>query len=181
MDSDVQVSERDSVSDAFFGTCGLRILRALRRIIRGVDIHSRKLYSDFNVTTPQMMCLYSLVSKGAVTLSELAETVHLSVSTVNGIVDRIEKRGWARRERCAKDRRRVYVHVTDAGRKLASNAPALLQNRLSERLRQLPEQEQAAIALSLERIVEFMEVEDLEASPILTPSLQIAPTHGEIK
>ena len=59
-----------SVTDCVSGSdlsidCGLRILRAMRRIIRSVDLHSRELYQRFQITTPQMVCLSVVsVSKG---------------------------------------------------------------------------------------------------------------------
>ena len=156
--------------DAFFETYGIRILRAIRQIIRAVDVHSRRLRAEHSVTTPQLICLYSLAHGEPVTLSQLARNVNLGVSTVNGIVDRLETRDQVCRRRCTVDRRRVYVECTEAGRRLIADAPSLLQDRLAEALQELPELEQASIALSLERVVELMEAKDLDASPNLLPS-----------
>ncbi len=151
--------ETACLQDNFFETFGLRIFRALRRIIRAVDIHSRKLNSEFKITAPQMICLYSLARQDKMTLSELAKEVSLGVSTVNGIVDRLEEKELLTRNRSKEDRRKVLLEPTDAGRELTIAAPSLLQNRFSDRLKNLPELEQAAIALSLERIVQLMEAE----------------------
>ncbi len=162
-----------TTADEFFEKYGLRILRAMRRIIRSVDIHSRKLNSEFKITAPQMICLYSVQRNGKMTLSELAGNVNLGKSTINGIVDRLEEKKLLVRQRCTKDRRKVYVVITEAGSKLTQSAPSLLQDRLATELKKLPELEQAAIALSLERIVQLMEAESLDASPNLlldTPS-----------
>lgn len=158
--------KRDN-TDIFFETCGLRILRALRRIIRAVDIHSRKLNHDYKITTPQMMCLYSLAKGGAMTQTALARQVNMGVSTLNGVIDRLEAKGLVVRRRDVQDRRKVFVEVTEAGRSVTGSAPHLLQDRFSEALRGLPELEQAAIALSLERVVELMEAEHLDDSPHL--------------
>ena len=163
----------DAQSDEFFEKYGVRILKALRRIIRAVDIHSRKLKSEFNVTAPQMICLYSLASNESLTLSTLSKDVDLASSTVNGIVDRLEAKKYVKRRRDAVDRRKVFVELTDAGRELTRKAPSLLQDRFSEALRGLPELEQTAIALSLERVVELMAAEALEASPNLVPEAQM--------
>ena len=48
-------------------------------------------------------------------------------------------------------------------------APPLLQETVEKQLRKLPELEQAAIALSMERMVLLMEAEDIDASPNLLP------------
>jgi DNA-binding MarR family transcriptional regulator len=160
-------------TDHFFETYGIRVLRSMRQIIRAVDIHSRKLNSEFKITAPQLLCLYSLVKEGSVTLSRLAKSVNLSVSTVNGVVDRLESKGLLTRQRDSIDRRRVFISITDTGKEITRSAPMLLQDQFSEALRQLPELEQVAIALSLERVVELMGADHLEASPNLLPHAQI--------
>ncbi len=160
--------------DEFFEKYGIRVLRALRRIIRAVDIHSRKLNNEFHITAPQMICLYSLAQHGDMTLSDLAKEVNLGTSTVNGIVDRLEEKQYLTRTRSSEDRRKVVLAITEDGREITRQAPMLLQDRLSASLRSLPELEQATITLSLERVVELMEAEYLDASPNLLPNSQIA-------
>ena len=156
-----------------FDTCGFRILSAIRRIIRAVDIHSRKLNSEFNITTPQMICHYELLRNNGITLSKLAKAVSLNLSTVNGIVDRLETKGLLTRRRSDVDRRKVLLHITDAGKQTTREAPSLLQDRLSAELRKLPELEQVTIAMSLERIVALMEAQSIETSPNLVSSKEI--------
>ena len=163
----------DKQNDLFFETCGSRVLMALRRIIRAVDIYSRKLNSTVQITAPQLICIYSVDHREGMTLSGLAKEVNLGVSTVNGIVDRLESKGLLTRTRSVTDRRRVTLSITAQGREVAKAAPALLQDRLARSLRNLPELEQAAIALSLERVVELMEAGQLDASPNLMPGATI--------
>ena len=159
--------------DEFFEKYGIRVLKALRRIIRAVDIHSRKLNNEFHITAPQLICLYSLAQHGNMTLSDLAKEVNLGTSTVNGIVDRLEEKQYLTRTRSSNDRRKVILSITESGHKITRQAPMLLQDRLSASLRSLPELEQATITLSLERIVELMEAEHLDASPNLLPNSKI--------
>lgn len=159
--------------DLFFETYGIRILKSLRRIIRAVSIHSKKLDSEFNITAPQMICLYSLSSRDGITLSDLSLDVSLGQSTVNGIVDRLETKKLVKRERSFTDRRKVHLHITEAGRDIVKSAPSLLQERFTNSLMGLQELEQAAIALSLERVVTLMEAENLDASPNLVPNSQL--------
>lgn len=166
-------STEAEIRSAFFETYGLGVLKSLRRIIRAVDIHSKKLSVEYKITAPQMICLYSLQKGGAMTQSALAKDVDLGISTVNGIIDRLETKGWVKRERDAVDRRKVFVELTESGMLHANEAPALLQDKLSEALQALPQLEQAAIALSLERIVELMGAGHLEASSNLIPTDKI--------
>jgi DNA-binding MarR family transcriptional regulator len=134
----------------------LRILQTLRIIMREVDLHSRKLKKECQITTPQLVCLLATVEKGPLTVAGLAGEVHLSSSTVVGILDRLEERGLISRERGVKDRRKVLVAATEKGCQYAQSAPSPLQDRLARSLSELSLLEQSTISLSLERIVELM-------------------------
>ncbi len=149
-----------------------RILLCMRRIIRRVDIHSRKINSTFNVTVPQLICLYSLQRNSEQTMSQLANDVSLGTSTVNGIADRLEGKGLVKRRRSEKDRRKVFLDLTEKGEDLVQAAPPMLQETLANELEKLPELERASIAISLERIVKLMEAEHIDASPNLIPQVQ---------
>ena len=158
-----------SVNPAVAGTprYDLRILTAMRRIIRCVELYSKHLSAHNRITAPQLVCLLTIVGHGPATATALSREVHLSPSTLVGILDRLEEKGLIRRERMREDRRQVQVSATPEGVELARSAPSPLQQGLADALNRLPELEQATIALSLERIVSLMEVEELEASPIL--------------
>ncbi len=155
---------RDPLSDEsnniFLENCSFRILVALRRIMHFVDAYSKKLAMEYHITGPQLICLYSIVKGGSLTLSELGKRVSLSMSTVNGIVDRLEYKCLIVRERKDRDRRKVLITATDAGKKLTARAPLPLQDRLALAIAQLPELEQVSIALSFERVAEMMEMKE---------------------
>jgi DNA-binding MarR family transcriptional regulator len=152
----------------------LKILQALRRIMRGVDIHSKKLVGTHDITAPQLICLITVAQDGPLTLKALAEKVFLSPSTVVGILDRLEGKGLVLRARDTRDRRLVNVTATATGKGLVEHAPSPLQEGLARALKELPEIEQATIALSLQRIVDLMEVEALDAAPMLDTGASLA-------
>ena len=64
------------------------------------------------LTGPQVRLMASLVSRGAMTLTELSRSLGMSHSTASGIVDRLETRGLVRRSPDAEDRRRTTIAVT---------------------------------------------------------------------
>lgn len=150
-----------------------RILSSLRRVIRAVDIYSKKLNSELGLTTPQLLCLHALAQSESMTLTDLAKAVNLGVSTVNGIIDRLETKQYLSRTRSSEDRRKVSLKISDSGREIVTKAPSLLQDKLSTALLQLSESEQIIITESLERVVELMEVESVDASPNLFPRAQV--------
>jgi DNA-binding MarR family transcriptional regulator len=145
----------------------LQVLRCLRRIMRAVDIYSRKLKTNHQLTTPQLICLLCVIEEGPLNSAAISKSISLSPSTLVGILDRLELRGLVSRERDSEDRRIVNVTASDEGIKIAKVAPSPLQDNLAKALQQLPEMEQATIALSLQRIVDLMEVEQLDVAPIL--------------
>jgi len=145
----------------------VRVLRALRRIIHSVDLYSKRLATTAQVTAPQLVCLLHVVNNGPVSATAIGREVHLSPSTVVGILDRLEEKGLVERQRSREDRRIVRVTATPDGVELAQKAPSPLQQTLANSLGELPELEQATIALSLERVVALMEAPDIDAAPIL--------------
>ena len=145
----------------------LRVLKALRQIIRAVDLHSRQLLGQHKITGPQLITLLTVENHEPVTATAIAGHIHLSPSTVIGILDRLETKGLIRRARDPRDRRLVQVSLTELGKVLAKSAPSPLQDTLAEAMGKLPETELVTIAEALERIVRLMQIQHVEAAPIL--------------
>lgn len=61
-----------------------------------------------------MRCLNIIENSRGITAGELAASSGLTPGAVTGVIDRLEKRGYARRVPDASDRRRVRVEVTQA-------------------------------------------------------------------
>lgn len=142
------------------------ILQSLRRIIRAVELYSRKLSIRYHVTGPQLACLLVIADLGPVTATGIAREVHLSPSTVVGILARLEEKGLILRHRSERDRRQIHIMPSEKGRHLVEHAPSPLQDTLARALSGLSELEQATIALSLARVVELMEAPEVDPSSI---------------
>jgi DNA-binding MarR family transcriptional regulator len=155
-----------------------RILRAIRRLIRSTSQYSHQIADQYGVTVPQLLCLQIVVEHDGLSAGEVSREMDLSQSTCVGILDRLEKKGLLRRERSQQDRRVVRLHCTADGKAICGQTPTLLQDRLTRELDRLPDPEQEGIAVALERIVDIMNLQDLDAAPIWdsTESLD-AETH----
>lgn len=165
------MNRKEILDEGMLEECDTRILLSLRKIIHAVDSYSRKLRSQHGITLPQLMCLMSIVDRdGDVCTSDIGRDIHVSSSTVVGILDRLESKGLATRQRCTQDRRRVLVRLTHEGKTMVRNAPSPLQKELSDALAALPRLEQMAIALSLEKIVVLMGADKTENVPLLGAS-----------
>lgn len=141
----------------------LKILHSIRRIIRASDMHSKELAGSYNITTPQLVTLHTVSQRGRTSINELSKIVSLDASTLVGIIDRLEAKGYVRRERSLTDRRQVAILMTEAGQAFIAQAPSPLQSALAKSLTRLTPMEQSIIAQSLERIVEMLEDKDDEA------------------
>lgn len=151
------------------------MLVALRRVIRAVDLHSRRLVHSHGLTGPQAVIIGEVIGSQGLTAGELARRVNLSQATVTDIVKRLEMRGLLCRSRDERDRRRVFVSTTEAGQKIHANAPPLLQETFVERFESLPDWEQSLLLSAIQRIAALMDAEGLDAAALLSSEEFAAP------
>ena len=98
-------------------------LHGIRRKMRR---HLEAEYARGEVTGPQRLVMQALVGSGAMSLKELSAKVGLAHSTVSGIVDRLEKRGFVNRQVLESDLRVTQITVSKAVREfLEKQAPEL--------------------------------------------------------
>jgi DNA-binding MarR family transcriptional regulator len=156
------------------------VISSLRRIIRAIDLHSKKLVQRFGLTGPQLIVLKQLVGGPARPVSEIAGAVNLSQPTVTGILDRLERKCMITRERSTLDRRKVLVSATPAAERAMAGSPPLLQDHFTAAFRELAGWEQTQILSSLQRIVSLMEAGEVEAGPVLaTGPIDATPEETE--
>lgn len=150
------------------------VLISLRKIIRAIDLRSRRLMQEAGFTGPQLLVMQALARAEEITAGDLAKQVNLSQGTITSILDRLEKRELVKRIRSDTDRRRVFVSLTDEGRERLSVAPTLLQERFIQRFAELKEWEQHQMLASLQRLAEMMDAQDIDAAPVLDTRHELA-------
>ncbi len=144
------------------------ILVAIRKIIRAIDLRSKRLMSEAGITGPQLLVLQAVSqSYTPPSLGEIAKRVNLSQATVTSIMGRLESKGLVLRAKGSVDRRRVEVTLTDEGTATLERAPSPLQESFIEEFEGLKEWEQHLLLSSLERIADMMGARDIEAAPVL--------------
>jgi len=91
--------------------------------------------------------------EGRLRMSELADSVLLSRSGLTRLVDRLERDGLLRRERCEEDQRGWFAEITDEGRELFERARATHLDGVRERfLSRLTSDEQRSLAALWEKV-----------------------------
>jgi DNA-binding MarR family transcriptional regulator len=155
----VAMSPSDPIED--------HIVSALRRIVRAIDLQSRRIMDACGLTGPQVVVLREAAHLSGASVSALARAVSLSQPTVSGILERLEKRGLVRRERSDEDRRSVFVSVTPEGARILREAPSLLQDRFRTELERLEKWERTQILATLQRVAGMMDADSIDAAPHL--------------
>jgi DNA-binding MarR family transcriptional regulator len=61
------------------------------------------------ISSSDMDCMDFLNIEGRMTAGRLAELTGLTTGAITGVIDRLEKAGFVRRERDASDRRKVFI------------------------------------------------------------------------
>src|SRR5260221_2189986 len=89
------------------------ISRLLREVQRYVEQPQDAAMRESGLTMPQVSTLGVLFDRGPLSLKDLSRELGLSHSTVSGIVDRLERRGLARRAVDPADRRGRLIRPTD--------------------------------------------------------------------
>jgi DNA-binding MarR family transcriptional regulator len=155
------------------------IITAIRRIMRAVDLRSRQLLDQTGVTGPQLAALQLAAQIDGASASAISQRLHLSRSTVTGVLDRLESRGLIQRSRNERDRRGNVIEVTPRGDDLLATAPPLLQDQFRQRLATLEEWEQSSILAALQRLATMMDAADLPAAAVLDAGASPNPTRME--
>src|ERR671916_44684 len=85
------------------------IQRSTLRFIAGVVLHNHAVAQRVGLGASDSQLISLLNLHGPLTPGRLAELTGLTTGTVTGVIDRLERAGYVRRERDAGDRRKVPV------------------------------------------------------------------------
>lgn len=148
----------------------LEILVKLRKIIRSINLESKKIEKEFGISIPQLLVLQYLSDQEGYRSSakDIKDYINLNASTVSGIVKRLESKGMVARIPRPDDRRAVFVTLTAQGAEVLQQSPTTLQEKMTKRLQKLSTEQVAQLDESIELLTDLMDVTDLDAAPVLT-------------
>jgi DNA-binding MarR family transcriptional regulator len=139
-----------------------KIILSIRRLIQANELYTKELNKKYQVSSAQLNCILTLYEYGPLPLSKIARHIMVKSSTVTGVVDRLEKKGLAERMRNSPDRRVIIIQLTEAGKKLAQNAPPPIQQKIIDGLKQTEKTKIEQIVTSLNMLTSMLDVQDLE-------------------
>lgn len=146
------------------------ILIQIRKIVRSINLESKKIQKEYGVSIPQVLCLNYLhdAPNFQATQGELKRFLNLNSSTISGIVNRLEIKGLVARLPKSGDKRMVNIGLTSAGDDLIASMPSLLHEQLSDKLQTLKATELKQIEESLDVLVQLLDIQSVDASPVIT-------------
>ena len=146
------------------------ILIRIRKIVRSINLESKKILKEYGVSIPQVLCLNYLhdAPNFQASQGEVKRFLNLNSSTVSGIIQRLEKKGLVARLPKSGDKRVVNIALTSAGDDLIASMPSLLHEQLSDKLQTLNAPDLQRIEESLDLLIHLLDIESVEASPVIT-------------
>jgi DNA-binding MarR family transcriptional regulator len=105
----------------------LDFLRVLWELDHALQRRSKRMGRELGLTGPQRLVLRIVGRFPGIPAGELAELLSLHPSTLTGILQRLETRGWLRRRPHPRDRRRALLGLTGRGRELDALDPHAIE------------------------------------------------------
>jgi len=134
-------------------------------------IFSQTVADYAGISSSDLECLDFLNLEGRVTAGRLAEVTGLTTGAITGVVDRLEKAGFVRRERDDSDRRKVFIAVVPEN---AAKIGSLYQHMQRAMLREWETYSEAELKLLLRFAAQgyktmLAAIEELKAMIAATP------------
>ena len=150
----------------------IEILVKLRKIIRSINLESKKIEKELGVSIPQLLVLQYLSDQNdyKAFAKDIKEYINLNASTVSGIISRLENKALVAKLPKPNDKRATYITLTAKGADLLHKSPSTLQEKLSKRLKKLSPDQIEELDRNIELLTLIMEVEDVDAAPLITIS-----------
>lgn len=131
----------------------------LHEMFQAVDVFSRQVLRDFGVSGPQVWALRTIHQSGVASMGEVAQRMYLHLSTVTGIVDRLEAARLVTREKSKSDARVTELRLTARGRAILAKAPEPPRSKAARNLQRLSMRDLQRVHSSLLLVARAMDVD----------------------
>ncbi|OPX89876.1 MAG: Transcriptional regulator SlyA [Pelotomaculum sp. PtaB.Bin104] len=109
-------------------------------------------FKPYDITPEQWGLLNRLWKKDGISQKELSEITIKDQTTVTRILDKLERKGFIKRQTCPNDRRSYLIFLTDTGRNLEDQLVSIAYEVLNEALQGISEKEIKQLKVLLNRI-----------------------------
>jgi DNA-binding MarR family transcriptional regulator len=119
------------------------------------------------ISLPQLHVLITLQERHAMTVSELANLLGISMPSTSSIVDRMEERGLVHRTRDTEDRRVVTVEISARGSELAEEFMGLKREKIMGIFAAMTDEELENVVRGINSISSALDRSAKESDPVL--------------
>lgn len=130
----------------------LKAFVVLMKASKSVQEQIKKDISNRGMRPSDFEILEALYHKGRLTVREVSEAVLINTGSITYVIDKLEKRGLIERRNCKDDRRVVYIHITDEGKKLMDEIFPEHQRVIETMLHDISDEEKTIIIDVLKRV-----------------------------
>jgi MarR family transcriptional regulator, organic hydroperoxide resistance regulator len=103
----------------------VEFMQSLWRLNHALERLSRRMEANWGVTAQQRMIVRCVGRYPGITANQLARQLHVDAGTVSAALGRLERKGLLERRRADRDRRRLTLGLTAAGRAIDQVAGSL--------------------------------------------------------
>lgn len=112
----------------------------------------RQKLEPYKITPPQFAVLSFLWEREGINQIQLGELMDVDNATISGILDRLEKVGYVRREKNIEDRRSFSLAITEEGKKIRHELKLLSMEHYKNLTKNLTEEEFATLIKLLSKL-----------------------------
>jgi DNA-binding MarR family transcriptional regulator len=146
------------------------VLREVRRMTAQSVLISQAVSERFGLNSSDLECLDLALLSGGATAGEFAKVTGLTTGAITGVIDRLERAGYVRRERDPTDRRKVVVRARPARTRRIAPLYDSLQREMTALWSQYDDQQLALILDFLVRscdlaVQEIAKLQDKRPAP----------------
>lgn len=151
------------------------LMISIRKIVRAINLESKRIEKQFGLSIPQLLILKYLKDNQDFrsSMKNLKELLSLNASTVTGIVTRLETKGLIARLPSVNDKRETPIVLTSKGLDMVNSTDESLHERIAKKANAMEEKDYVTILVSLEKIIELFDIDDIDASPIISGQTEI--------
>jgi DNA-binding MarR family transcriptional regulator len=110
--------------------------------------------APLGLTPSEINALANLADRTSPTATELATATGTPATTLTSVLDRLERRGLARRRRAPADRRALRIDLTPAGQQAAATISHAITTLEQRALANLPTETAAGLRIALQALAE---------------------------
>jgi DNA-binding MarR family transcriptional regulator len=156
-----------------------RVLRLIPRLHRWATLTLQADGLGQDLSLRQLGLLF-LVREGMTSPGDLARRLRVTPAVITGLLDRLERQGYAQRVDAPDDRRRLRVALTDSGLEISRRVDQLLAEKLAAELAGVSDADLAGLGAALGAVERAVGVLEARAGALQPGDLEMELDEGAL-